>query len=90
MQGAIAAVLVILGLVNVTSATPMVFGWLAIIAGSILFIFLLAGPYKKPTLNKRKIATGTAGGLAGSDSSSSGFSGGDCGGGGGGCGGGGD
>lgn len=87
MTGFIAAVFLIIGLINVTSETPVFFGWIAIIVGAILFVMILSGPYKRPILDKKNIAGGTAGGVSGSGSSSgSDYSGGD----GGGCGGGGD
>jgi hypothetical protein len=84
MIGFIGVVLVVIGLINITSDSPVLFGWLGGVIGAILCIIALSGPYKGRNWNKKKIAGGVSGGLAGSNHhSGSDYSGGDGGGGGG-------
>lgn len=82
MTGFIGVVLVVIGLINVTSGSPVIFGWVATIAGAICCVIALSGPYKGRNWKKKNIASGVSGGLAGSNHhSGSDSSGGDGGGG---------
>ena len=77
MIGFIGAVLMVIGLFNITSGSPVIFGWLATILGGICCAVALSGPYKGHNLNKKNIASGTAGGIAeGNHHSGSDYSGG--------------
>lgn len=82
MTGFIGAVLLVIGLNNITSGSPVIFGWLATIVGAICCVIALSGPYKGRNWNKKNIASGASGALAGSNHySGSDSSGGDGGGG---------
>ncbi|GLR71231.1 hypothetical protein [Agaribacter marinus] len=83
MKGFVGAVLLVVGLINVTSGSPVFFGWLSTIIGAIFFVIGLSGPYKGRNWNKKTTAGGVSGGLTGSNHySGSDSSGGDGGGGG--------
>ena len=85
MTGFIGAVLMVIGLFNITSGSPVIFGWLATIFGAICCAIALSGPYKGRNWNKKNIASGASGSLVDSNH----HSGSDCSGGGGSDGGGG-
>lgn len=53
MKGFIGAVLLVIGLINVSSGTAVIFGWLSTLIGAIFCVIALSGPYKGRNWNKK-------------------------------------